>query len=114
VLIGRDRGKRVRFGVEIRWFLTHLAIVAPGGVALRPNALPVRVEQRLVRDLRRDPAAEDPDLDLGADLHLGRHVGVGDRALRGIAVAAGRGAALALKAQRRYLRTVMTIEDLRT
>ena len=55
-----------------------------------PDPLALRVEQRLGRDLARDPLAEDLDLDRGPGLGaLRRQVGVGDRALDRVAVAAG-------------------------
>src|SRR6476620_1317281 len=57
---------------------------------LGPDALALGVEERLRRDLALDPAAEDLDLYRGPRLVLGRQVGVGDRALDGVAVAAAR------------------------
>src|SRR6266404_5015874 len=59
-----------------------------------PEPLPGRIEERLGGDLASDPLAEDLDLDalVGHGLRR-RHVGVGDRAADGVAVAAARDAA---------------------
>src|SRR5215213_6749845 len=57
---------------------------------LGSDALALRVEERLPCDFALDPAAEDLDLYRRPRLVLGRQVGVGDRALDGVAVAAAR------------------------
>src|SRR5438552_11777614 len=62
--------------------------------SLRPDALAVRVVERLGGHLACDPVAEDLDLDRRADGGAaGRKVGVGDRALDRVAEAAARHAA---------------------
>src|SRR5206468_8668594 len=71
---------------------------------LASDSRTLRVVQRLAGHAAADPRAEDVDHDWRVDRNLGRDVGVGDRALHRVAVAAARHAADDLAADAHRLR----------